>query len=156
MYYLVVVTTMLILPALSIVVDARGFGTPLDLLLVGKWFTFWAVGVRLSLAGLRQIIQPGYTARVVLGLKGTESLVLVRELGFANLAIGSIGLLSLALPQWTPAAALAGGIFYVLAGLNHVFQARRNRLENIAMISDLIASAVLLSAVIAVGLQDRG
>jgi hypothetical protein len=33
--------------------------------LVGKWFVFWAaVGVRLGLAGLRQILQPSFTAEI--------------------------------------------------------------------------------------------
>ena len=30
--------------------------------LVGKWFVFWTVGIQLFLAGLRQIVQPRYTA----------------------------------------------------------------------------------------------
>ena len=30
--------------------------------LVGKWFVFWAVGARLFIAGIRQVIQPAFTA----------------------------------------------------------------------------------------------
>ena len=36
------------------------------LCLVGRWFVFWAVGVRLSLAGLRQFLQPAFTARQII------------------------------------------------------------------------------------------
>lgn len=150
MYYAVVALTMFALPALSVFVDAQAAGSSIDVLLIGKWFTFWAVGVRLFLAGLRQVIQPRYTANEVLGLKGEESLLLVRELGFANLAIGLIGLLSVLIPNWGGAGGLAGGIFYGLAGVNHIFQPHRNRLENVAMISDLFAALVLLSTVTAV------
>jgi hypothetical protein len=39
---------------------------------------------------------------------------------------------------------VAGGTFYALAGINHVLRAHRNRLENLAMWSDLFAAAVLL------------
>lgn len=150
MYYAVVVLTMFALPVLSVFVDAHAAGSSIDLLLIGKWFTFWAVGVRLLLAGLRQVIQPRYTANEILGLKGEDSLLLVRELGFANLAIGLIGLLSVLIPNWGGAGGLAGGIFYGLAGVNHIFQPHRNRLENVAMISDLFAALVLLSTVTAV------
>jgi hypothetical protein len=70
--------------------------------LVAKWFVFWAVGVRLFIAGLRQIFQPRYTAQTILGIKSEDSLVVVRELGFANTAIGSVsmgGLLLICAPS---------------------------------------------------------
>ncbi|GEM_PF-4654073 len=41
--------------------------------------------------------------------------------------------------------ALAGGVLYGLAGANHALQPHRNRLENVAMGSDLSASVVLLA-----------
>jgi hypothetical protein len=53
-----------------------------------------------------------------LDIKTDESLLLVRELGFANLALGLSGLFSLAFPAWR-VPALAGGVFYGLAGGNH-------------------------------------
>jgi hypothetical protein len=62
---------------------------------------------------------------------------------------GSIGLLSLALPGWLPAAALAGGLFYGFAGVGHIFHAHRNKLENVAMISDLMISVLLICLVLA-------
>ena len=80
------------------------------------------MGVRLFLAGVRQTLQPRYTASTLLGIKGEESLVLVRELGFANLAMGVIGILSLPLPGWVPAASFAGGIYHGLAGIGHIFR----------------------------------
>jgi hypothetical protein len=155
MYYAIVAATMLVLPALSVAIQASAHGAAFNPWLVAKWFTFWAVGVRLFLAGLRQTIQPRYTANIILGLKSDESLFLVRELGFANLAIGSIGLLSLPLPGWLSAASLAGGLFYALAGLGHVFSSSRNRLENVAMISDLMAGAILIFLVVAISGADR-
>ena len=153
MYYIIIAALMLGLPVLSIVSDA-GAATAVALMpLVGKWFVFWAVGVRLSLAGLRQIVQPRYTAKQILGIEGDDVLLVVRELGFANLSIGVLGLASLMAAAWVVPAALAGGLFYGLAGVNHARQPHRNRLENVAMVSDLFAATVLLGFCAWVGLR---
>ncbi len=144
MYYAVVACLMFLFPAASIAAEATMYGVTFDFPLIGRWFVLWSVGVRLALAGLRQIVQPMYTARVILGVHGEDSLILVRELGFANLAIGAIGLVSFLRPEWQLAGALAGGIFYVLAGVNHLVRRGRNRLENVAMVSDLFVGLILL------------
>lgn len=146
MYLAIVTALMLVLPIGSIAWDVAVGGHGLAALLVARWFVIWSVGARLFLAGLRQILQPRYTAEVILSLKHQESHVLVRELGFANLAIGLSGLASALFPAWTPALALTGGVFYFLAGINHLRQAHRSRLENIAMVSDLFVGLVLLFA----------
>jgi hypothetical protein len=47
-------------------VEALVTHAPLDLwLLLGRWFVFWAVGVRLLTAGIRQIAQPRFTAETI-------------------------------------------------------------------------------------------
>jgi hypothetical protein len=97
----------------------------------------------LSLAGLRQIIQPRYTAETILGLKGAESLFFVRELGFANVTMGSVAVGSLFAPSWVTPAAMLGAIYYGLAGINHCFHKGRNKLQNAALVSDLFAAVVL-------------
>jgi hypothetical protein len=144
MYYVVVATLMLAFPVVSVAIEAARFSTGVDAVLVGKWFVFWSAGWRLLLAGVRQIAQPEYTAREILGLQSSESWTVVRELGFGNLALGIVGVLSLWLPSWQLAAALAGGLFYTLAGINHALQKHRNRLENVAMVSDLYVGLILL------------
>jgi len=102
------------------------------------------LSLRLLLAGIRQILQPRYTAETILGIKGDDALLLVRELGFGNLAIGVVGTLSLFFAGWVVPAALVGGLFYGLAGINHALQRHRNAKENLAMVSDLFAAVVLL------------
>ncbi|SFM93195.1 DUF6790 family protein [Variovorax sp. OV329] len=144
MYYAVVTLLTIVLPAVSVAAERLHGGAAFTPLLVAKWYVFWAVGCRLFMAGMRQVLQPSYTARVILGLRSDESLLLVRELGFANLALGVLGIASLAMPDWRLSAALAGGIFYGLAGVNHVLQPHRNRLETTAMATDLLAALVLL------------
>ena len=149
MYYAVVATFMFALPLLSIFVEAGTAHAAVGALLACKWFVFWAMGWRLLLAGIRQVVQPAYTAREILGLQNEESHLLVRELGFANVAMGLLGVASLAQPGWRVGAALTGGVFYAFAGANHVLRAHRNRLENVAMLSDLFVAAVLLASAIA-------
>ena len=144
MYIVMIFGLMLILPIASILFELlfRHYGV-LNALLVGKWFVFWAVGVRLLMAGVRQIIQPRYTAENILGLKDPEATLVVRELGFANTAIGSAGLGSVFSPAWILPVAIVGAIFYGLAGINHLAHGHRSRLQNVAMISDVFAAAVL-------------
>lgn len=154
MYYVIVALFMVLLPIGSVIDEHLAAQIPIDAALVAKWFAFWSVGCRLILAGIRQVAQPKYTASVILGLQGNEPLVLVRELGFANLAIGSVGVASIFQPSWRVAAALAGTIFYGLAGLGHIARKRRNNLANVAMVSDLFVSGVLLCVCVAVGLHE--
>ncbi|MDM0082383.1 hypothetical protein QTI17_17460 [Variovorax sp. J31P179] len=144
MYFFSVAGLMLVFPLLSIAIEASAGHAPLGIMLIGKWYVFWAVGLRLLLAGIRQILQPRYTAETILGIKGDDALLLVRELGFGNLAIGVVGTLSLFFAGWVVPAALVGGLFYGLAGINHALQRHRNAKENLAMVSDLFAAVVLL------------
>jgi hypothetical protein len=154
MYVPMVAALMLILPLASVLAQllsgAHGAPHAAEIMpVIAKWYVFWAMGVRLFLAGLRQTLQPAYTAQTILGLKGTECLLLVRELGFANLAMGSVGLASLAVPAWVIPAAMLGGIYYGLAGINHIRQKHRNKLETAALVSDLFASYVLIACCVA-------
>jgi hypothetical protein len=143
MYLALVALLMLVLPSLCVALDANMSLAAITMALVAKWFVFWPVGIRLMLAGLRQIAQPRYTAHVILGLTSDEPLVVVRELGFSNVALGLIGIGNLWFSSWRLAGALAGGTFYGLAGVLHLFQTHRNRSENIAMVSDLLAAVIL-------------
>lgn len=155
MYTFIVVVLMLVLPALCILAERVLAHRAISLALVGRWFIFWAVGVRLFLAGIRQILQPEYTAQTILGLQHLESHILVRELGFANLAIGLVALLTLFARVWTLPVALVAGIFFGLAGANHLLHGARDQLQNVAMASDIFAAIVLLSYCATSILQQR-
>jgi hypothetical protein len=106
-----------------------------------KWFVFWSIGVRLLLAGLRQIFQPGYTVKL-LGIPG-GSVTVIRELGMATTAIGLVGSLCLLFPEWMMPAGLTGTVFYALAGINHLLHKPRARNQSIAMVSDLFVAIVV-------------
>ena len=144
MYTAVVVLLMGILPLASLLIEMAAMNNQAPLIdSAGKWFVFWAVGMRLFTAGLRQIVRPGLTSEGILGIEGKEAWQLVRELGFANVGIGLIAIVSLWQPGWRSAAALAGGLFLVLAGLEHARKQQRNYEENLAMYSDLLIGSLM-------------
>jgi len=150
MYFISVAGFMLLFPLLSIGYDWAANNVPFTIALLAKWYVFWAVGVRLCFAGVKQISQPRYTAEKILGLTSEDVIVVVRELGFANFSIGTVGLATIHFTDWTMAVCLVGGLFYGLAGINHVGHPQRNALQNVAMISDLFASLVLLGCFISI------
>jgi hypothetical protein len=143
MYPISVVVLMVLAPTISILIVLHGSADAPVAALVLRWAVIWMVGARLFVAGVRQVVQPRYTAAAILEFEHTDSLPVIRELGFANLAIGAIGIGSVVWTHWTLPAALAGAIFYGLAGLNHLRSGGRTNFARIAMISDLWASAVL-------------
>jgi hypothetical protein len=112
MYVVMVAALMLVVPLIfvagQLLFNQHGMLTAVTIIpIIAKWYVFWAVGVRLDLAGLRQIFQPRYTAETILGIKSEDSLLLVRELGIANSAPGSVGLATLFAPSWLLPAAPA-------------------------------------------------
>jgi hypothetical protein len=127
-----------------------GFGemTPL----VGKWFVFWPVGVRLFVAGLRQALQPRFTAEDIFSIRDRAALPIVREVGFGNLAMGTLGLLTLAKPSFLMPAAIVGALYYGLAGASHVLRGHLNAAGFTALISDwlivLVLAAIMASRTI--------
>jgi hypothetical protein len=143
MYLGMIVALMAVLPIGSVLIERLSVPESALLPLAGKWFVFWAVGCRLSLAGMKQVRDPAFTARDIFRIADPAASKLAVEIGFGNLAIGAIGLASLARPAWTPAAALAGCIYLGLAGVAHLGNRGRSRNETIAMLSDLGVAAVL-------------
>jgi hypothetical protein len=150
MQLVVVVLLMGVLPVVSILVEyflAPGAGL---VFLVGKWFVFWAVGWRLWVAGVKQITDPAYTAETIFRITDKSAEKIVAELGFGNVAIGGLGVLSIFNAAWVTPAAIAGVLFFGLAGGKHVFNRNRTKPENVALISDLLVAAVLAAYLVAV------
>jgi hypothetical protein len=145
MYFLMIVLLMFIFPIASVLTEMFLFKSPVGIaLLIGKWFVFWAVGIRLFLAGLRQSATPQFTAEQIFGIKTNEALIIVQELGFANLSIGLLGISTIFNGLWIMPSAIAGGLFYGLAGIRHLAKKERNLHENSAMLSDIFIFIVLL------------
>ncbi len=143
MYLMTVLLLMAVFPIGSIGVDHFYFhnSTPL-MFLVGKWFVFWAAGVRLFAAGLRQFFQPRFTAEEIFHITNADALPVVRELGVANFATGITGMASLAKPGFVLPVAIIAAIFYGVAGIRHVAEKGKSGNEKIAMVSDIIVFLV--------------
>jgi len=148
MYFVTVILLLLVLPAGSVIAEGAFSAHSASVIsLIGKWFVFWAAGVRLFIAGARQVIQPQFTAAEIFDIQDYKSFAIVRELGFANLSMGFLAMSSMLRPGWVVPAALVGGLYYGLAGLGHVFRKGRNAKENMAMISDIFICLVLIAFV---------
>jgi hypothetical protein len=131
-----VILLLAVFPAISVGIElAMGHGSLAVLAL--RWFVFWACGLRLFIAGVRQVFQPGFTANQIFEIEGSAANPIVQELGFANLCIGLLGIVSLPIPAWQMPAGLTGGLYYGLAGLIHIHSRRKSRNEWIALCSDL-------------------
>jgi hypothetical protein len=156
MYLPAIVLLMGVLPILSILAERFVFHGSGDLVfLVGRWFVFRAVGVRLAIAGIRQMTGPAFTAETIFRIHDQAALKIVQELGFGTFSIGLLGVLSVFETGWIVPAAITGGLFYGLAGIKHVLNGERNAYETIATISDLFIFAVL-AAYLAAALSGAG
>jgi hypothetical protein len=119
--------------------------TPFSFELIGKWFIFSAVGLRLFIAGIKQTTDPAFTSKEIFHLDNRESFPIVRELGFANLCFGLIGIGSLFLPQWRVVSAFGSGLYYGIAGLQHFLKKPVGINEKFALATDMIIFLMLLA-----------
>jgi hypothetical protein len=148
MYFAIIALLMLVLPLGSIWVEHAWLASTAPLaMLAGKWFAFWTGGVRLALAGLRQFFQPQFTAERIFKLEHPDARVIVRELGIANFASGMVGLLCLRWSEFVLPVAINAGIFYAIAGVQHLTKPRKSAEQTVAMVSDLFAALVFASYV---------
>ncbi|MFT3704327.1 MAG: hypothetical protein QM802_18305 [Agriterribacter sp.] len=132
-----------VLPTLCIITETITEETPLHWTLIGKWFIFWAAGVRLFTAGIKQASNPEFTAHEIFKLKNTESLIVIRELGFANISLGVMGILSLINEHWRLLGAIASSIFFGLAALQHFSRKPDSINEYVALVYDSVVFIVL-------------
>lgn len=118
---------------------------PLTFDLFGKWFIFSAVGLRLFVAGIQQTLKPAFTAREIFHINSSDSFPIVRELGFANLCFGLVGIVSLFQPEWRIVSAFASGLYYGFAGLQHLIKKPVSTNETFALWTDVLIFGVLLA-----------
>ena len=131
-YFIVVSALTFVLPLISAAI-AQDLSAPG----LGKWFIFYAVGCRLFLAGIRQVTKPAFTAKEIFHINDPQSYPVVRELGFANLCFGIIGIVSLFVPFWRIVSAIASGLYYGLAGLQHGLKGSASINERFALVTDV-------------------
>jgi hypothetical protein len=142
-YLSTIILLMLIFPVISIIIDSQSHQGQDLTALAGKWFVFWAIGIRLLLAGIRQAAKPAFTLAEIFHIKNKESEIIVRELGFANICFGITGVLSIFIPEWRAAAGFIGGLYMGIAGVYHIVKKPVSANEVIAMVSDIYIFIVL-------------
>jgi len=144
-YIIAVSVLTFVLPALCTIAEILLFkGLSFSFALSGKWFIFSAVGLRLFAAGIKQTTNPAFTAIEIFHISSTESLPIVRELGFANLCFGLTGIVSLFMPQWRIVSAFASGLYYGIAGLQHLLKKTAGANEKFALVTDIVIFIFLL------------
>ena len=148
MYFVSVLLLTVVLPLGSVYADQAILHNSLPLmLLIGKWFAFWAGGVRLLIAGIRQQVRPRLTSEGIFGITSDDPLPFVQELGMANVSMGVIGVIAPFVAAFILPAAMVGGLYYAQAGIGHIRHGGRNAQRNLAMISDLFVAVMLLGYV---------
>lgn len=149
LYEISVIIFFALLPMVAIATEIYIFKSEVNRFsMIFKWFVFSGVGLRLFTAGLKQAISPSFTAKEIFKVNEENSFLIVREIGFANISFGFIGVLSLFYPEFRLAAAMSGGLYFGLAGCLHLFNKKRSRDEEFAMISDYFIFFVLTILVI--------
>lgn len=144
MYFLMIALLLIVLPSASVCIEVFLHPGKISIVtLMGQWWTFWAVGIRLFIAGVRQVVQPRFTAEEIFQIDDQASFPIVREVGFGNLAMGILGICCLFRLEWLVPAAIVGGLYYGFAGFGHVPRKGKNSKEWTAMVSDFLVCLFL-------------
>jgi hypothetical protein len=147
MYIALVLLQTLVLPLISGSISlAVGHGDPIST--YGMWFLFWGVGTRLAVAGVSQVIRPGFTVENILGSSNPGAAQITQELGFANLSIGVVAIAASFVGDWGIPVAAIGGIFLGLAGFRHLPKRNPNIKEVVATWTDLLVFVAMAVYVI--------
>ena len=144
-YFISVSLMTFVIPVIGFLVEQFSTNIPLSFELFGKWFIFSAVGLRLFVAGLQQSIKPQFTAKEIFHIHNTESFIIVRELGFANICFGVVGIVSLFKSEWRIVSAVASGLYYAFAGLLHIIKKPISINERFALWTDVFIFTILLA-----------
>ncbi|MBS1488089.1 MAG: hypothetical protein JST43_10930 [Bacteroidetes bacterium] len=144
-FYIISVTVLsFVLPTIGFLIEHFTTKTALTFALFSKWFIFSAVGLRLFLAGTKQVKNPEFTAKQIFHLDNPDCFPILRELGFANICFGLVGIVSLFRPDWRIVSAFASGLYYGIAGIQHGLQKTSGINEKFALWTDLIIFVFLL------------
>lgn len=113
--------------------------------IIRKWLAFFIMGVAPLVAGLMQGFNPAFTASML--QVPDESFVVIRELGYAAIGTGLIGILSIKFENWRIPVAVSRGTFILLCTLLHIGRMEiLNTAEVYALISDawVVATALFI------------
>jgi hypothetical protein len=127
-----------VLPIAAAALESRLDQLALSWPIYWKWFIFWGVGIRLFFKGVKLASTPQFTGLSLSSFKNRESYLLLLELGFANMALGSMGILSVINDQWRLIAAIAGAIYFGLADMLRLLKKPTGRHELVALVYNVL------------------
>lgn len=143
-YIMSITVLTFILPTIGILVQILLDNIPFSFELTGKWVIFSAVGLRLLIAGFKQVTDPAFTAKGIFNIDSPESYPILRELGFANTCFGLVALISFFVPDWRIVSAFASGLYFGIAGIQHWIKKPVGGNETYALVTDIIIFIFLL------------
>jgi hypothetical protein len=111
-----------LLPAISASLESFIDDTALDAWVFWKWLVFWVLGIGLFWKGIRLASSQKPASFRPGAFTGKELYSLLLELGFANMALGSMGILSVLNDQWRSIAAITGAVYFALRGIVYLFK----------------------------------
>ena len=141
----------LICPVICIIVDViinRKKGKLYDLKYISlKWLVLWVIGVGALITGLMQALNPEYTANL-LQIEAND-FIIIKELGYSQIGMGILGLLSIKSSYYKKASAIVYGLFIFGCTLNHFTRISIvSAGEIVSIVSDIWIVAVSLGEVI--------
>jgi hypothetical protein len=110
-----------ILPLLSVAGEQHFVNASISIILLGKWFLFWTIGVRLMVKGFAQVIRSVRNGNSSL-LNRDETGDFTKMLGLAKMALAGMGFLCVVNDQWSLLATITVGVYLGLTGFQHDFK----------------------------------
>ena len=146
-----VFVNILVLPIISIVINLiinnRKNNSENIFEIIGKWFIFWSLGVRLIIAGLMQIFNPIYTNNLL--QLSLNDFIIIRELGLANFSIGLLCTISYFKKSLQKYVCIYMFIFFTGASILHIIRIENiNFDELISLITDIILIIISMYGII--------
>lgn len=141
LYEISVVLFFLILPLFAVLIDLLIAKTPFSFFLLLKWSDFSIVGLRLISAGIKQVLTPEFTLKSIFEIEDQRATRLVTEIGFSNISIGTIGILSLFFSTFRLPISICGALYFLLCFLMHLKDKKKGEL--FSMLTDFYAFIIL-------------
>jgi len=110
-----------ILPLLSAAAEHHFVHASISIILLGKWFMFWTIGIRLLIKGFVQVIRSRRNGNSSL-LSKDETWEVAKILGLAKMALAGMGFLCVVNDQWSLLATITVGVYLGLTGFQHDFK----------------------------------
>ena len=135
------------LPVLSVAYEYHFAQAALTGALIGKWFAFWAIGVRLMLAGCTQLASRRSKSRDVFAAR-EDSKIVKKATGVADIVLAAMGFLCFEIGEASLLATITLGIYMGLACLQQDFKKPATITGWINMVYDLIVFAVIATCLV--------